>query len=378
MTPIGAPRRTLEVAALRHLPTPSCLTGCLRDALEAGGLRLGDETVFGLGAGLFFGYGGVLQTRFFDAAVQAPWLEQCLFANLGLRYQRYELADVARGFERLLRLLEQGHAVPVLINPHGCPALLATVEPRLVPFLPAHWVVVHGYDAARGEVLLYDNRHFGAVRLDEAVFRDARGRGRGAQNPFNAWIEITPEADPLPLELGLRLALRQTARAFRAIEALHVKGAAGFHVGLDALRRFARQVPSYGRFMDVEQVRQTALRLHTSLSVAGAAKDGLRGLYARFLAVAAERLERPLLDLAAGAYRAAAQRWQRLNTALQDVATTPATLAAEGDGSALAALLRELVEAEQQALLRLEEALADDAAQGAGARLRPGAAHALG
>lgn len=347
---------------LRHVPSPSCLTGALRDALAAGGLSLGDEMVFGLGAGLFFGYGGQLQTRYFDAAVQAPWLEACVFANLGLHYCRYEVADAALAFARLLALLDQGRAVPVLINAQACPSLLATVEPALVEFLPAHWIVVSGYDPARAEVTFYDNRHFGPVRLGREAFQAARHAGRGARNPFGAWLELEFD-DPLPLADGVWLALRQTARALSGIEALHVKGAAGFHVGLDALRRFARQVPSYARLMSRPELALTALRLRTSLTVAGAAKDALRGLYARFLDGAARLTELPELTQAASAYRASARVWQRLDLAWRDVAAAPERLDEALDGPAIQALLRDLVEAEKRALQALEQALEARAAR---------------
>jgi Domain of unknown function (DUF4872) len=266
------------------------------------------------------------------------------------------------GFARLLRLLGEGRAVPVLINPQACSSLLETVDPELVPFLPAHWVVAHGWDGVRREVVFFDNRHFGPLRLAEDAFRAARSGGRGVQNPLDAWIEIEP-GEPLPIEVSLGLALRQAARALRAIDALHVKGAAGFHVGIDGLRRFARQAPTYAGFMSVDELRQTALRLRTSLTVAGAAKDGLRGLQARFLESAARSLALPELHEAALATRSAARLWQRLDHAWRDVATAPESLGDEARRAALGELLRALAAAEQLALQRLEEALAIDDAR---------------
>jgi hypothetical protein len=346
-------------ATSRHRPSSSCLVAALRDVYEQAGFALSDELVFGLGSGLFFGYGGILEARFFNAAVQAPALELSLCANTGVRLRQYHVQDPEAAWRRLKLLLDRGAVVAVQLNPRYCSHLVRSVDPRLVPYLPAHWVSVVGHDLGRGLVTFHENRRFDAVTMDIAAFKKARHSGDEAQNPLNTWLELSFPAALVPLPTAVRLAIRQTVYAFRRIEALHVRSGPGFYVGLEGLKRFSRQLKTWSRIMPPAAVRENALRMSCSLTVGGFAKDAYRALFARFLDEAASLVESAALVEAARRYRALARLWQGLAGFLSVVAENPEAPEPWREGSPYASLLDAILRAERAAIEALETAVGE-------------------
>jgi Butirosin biosynthesis protein H, N-terminal/Domain of unknown function (DUF4872) len=297
-------------------PDTHAIAGVLANRGVHSGRPLSEAMVLGVGGGLGAGYilwefkAHDLRTLVFGFrnSWQYPdrWaLKTC--ARLGVPAGLHETGSTSRADRELRAAVGQG--VPVIV----------WADQQLLGYrhLPAwlegyggHPVTVYGIDDQAGVALVDDrNRAPLTVPLDALAAARARvGSYRHRQLALDA-----PAAE-LDAD-GLRRAVRDGLA-----EQVEHLGRRSDSFSLPAFRKWARLLATTGNakawprvFADRVSLFDACLSVCENLEpAAGSGGGNLRGLYAEFLEEAARLLDAPPLAGAAGAYREAAARWQRV------------------------------------------------------------------
>ena len=345
------PRR-VSISDYPHLPGGQCLSAILRGVFEHEGTRLSADMVVGLGGQLYFGYGCDLQSKTYEVTTTSPINLNHLMANTGARLEVRQTEDPLAAHRRLIALLDAGRVVPVIVHPAHCPSLRLSIPEAWLGYSAYHWIVVFGYDEARGEVTYYDPTKFKPFTLSYADLQVARAARTGDEmyDPDHRWLEYAFPEEMIPLPAAVRMALRQTALYYNQVPLHHPR----LYVGLRGLSTFARQAKSWRNVLTDNELVANATRAFISINVANSVKGGFRYQYARFLEEAAEVVGDVGLKTLAPRFVDAGRKWQELHDALRQVAAEPTDMRMWERGSALFAALDGVYAAEEAAFRGLE------------------------
>jgi hypothetical protein len=348
---VSAPRR-VSIPGYPHVPGGHCLSAILRGLFELEHTRLSREMIVGLGGLLYFGYGCDLQSKTYEITTTSPINLNHLMANTGVLLKVRQAEDGAEAHRRLIALLDAGRLVPVMVNNAFCPSVRMHMPEAWIPYSAYHWILVFGYDDARGEVTYYDPGKFKPFTLSYADLRVARAAKTGDEvyDPDNRWLEYAFPERPISLPGAVRMAIRQTALYYNQVP-LHLPR---LYVGLRGLGMFARQAKSWRNVLTDDELVANATRAVVAINVANSAKGGFRFQYARFLEEAAEVVGDETLKGLAPLFVEAGRRWQELYDALRHVAEDPQDARMWERGSALFGALDGVHAAEATALRELE------------------------
>jgi hypothetical protein len=270
------------IHGFKSLETHHCISGSLRHIYEFHGYTISEDLLFGLGSGLGFVYWHMKGTDpFYGGRANVgrgkeEGLELTAARRTGVAAAAHTTSSAAKSEKALLELLGAGEPVYVFVD-MGFLTYLNLPEGY---HFGAHAVVIGGYDAAKGRVLVADrDTVLHAISLDEL------GRARGSKfKPFppgNRWLTFNFQGMREPRPAEVREAIQEVAAGMvqPPISNLGVKG----------IRTAAKRTAKWTRIMDEEQVRRSCFNVYIFIDAKGGTGGGIfRYMYARFLKQAAE------------------------------------------------------------------------------------------
>lgn len=326
--------------ALKHRQGLQCVVAGARDLLEHGaGLAVDEDYVHGLGSGLFFGYMKMADFSAMGAATDN--LLENLAATLSARLV-IEESDQS-DWPQLKELIDSDQ--PVLVETSydlvaryagGYGSAIAgrtlaeaqqQAESTMNTQMGRHFLVVTGYDDERNLIFCVDNKLTLEIPID--VFMQSRTR-RSDDALFYAdrnriiYFLLPRTLEDLPYRTVL--SIRRTVDYWfnypehpRALADRYTRrklGVPSVYNNAEALVRFREDFPYLGVNHDAAHVQQS-LYFVTQIVARSSGPDMLRGMYARFLARAAEVTGLASLKESAADYAELAREWRQFFRYLQ-------------------------------------------------------------
>ena len=324
------------------ITTRHCISGSLLRIYLHHGYPVSEEMLLGLGAGVGFIYwrtkrmpplvGGRANAR--------GEFEVLVGERTGVRVQSYATSSAAKAEWTMLELLVAGEPVMML------------ADMGFLPYLDfggadyhfgAHGIVVCGYDAEAGQVLVADRDGLHPVPLEDLT--RARGSTYQPFPPHNLWYTfdfsgqrpIAPEEVRLAIAEQVKGMLEPPIRIF----------------GVPAIRKAAMEVPHWPEMLDADTLRATLFNSYAFIDARGGTGGGLfRYMFSRFLREAGELTGAAGLAEVAADFQHIGDRWQEVGGTFKraSVAKDPLPLLA-----GLGTPLLELADLEEAAWGRLGE-----------------------
>jgi hypothetical protein len=295
-------------------PTHHCVTGALRHIYEHHGFPISEDLLLGLGRGLGFVYFHIGEMDPFyggRANVARPGeegLEITAGRRTGVTVVAHTTGSARKAQEALRVLLAAGEPVMVYLDMGFLPYFDL---PEGYHF-GAHVVVVAGYDAATGRVLLAD-RDPGLHPVDWEVLERARGSAHRPFPPLHKWFTFDFSAARPPTPEEVREAIAEVCRGMREppIANLGVKG----------IRKARVETMKWPQVLTPEALRRTCANVAMFIDHRGGTGGGIfRYMYARFLGEAAVLLGEPRLGSMGAQLREIGALWESVAVAFTRVA----------------------------------------------------------
>jgi hypothetical protein len=270
-------------------PTHHCVTGSLRHIYEHHGCPISEDLLLGLGRGLgfvYFHFGGTDPFYGGRANVARPGeegLEITAGRRTGVAVAAHTTGSARKAQEALRASLEVGEPVMVYLDMGFLPYFGL---PEGYHF-GAHVVVVAGYDAGTGRVLLAD-RDPEPHPVDWEVLEQARGSAFKPFPPLHKWFTFDFASFRPPTPDEVREAIVEVCRGMLEppIANLGVKG----------IRKARAETLKWPKVLDPVALRRTCSNVAMFIDARGGTGGGIfRNMYGRFLGEAAALMREPRL-----------------------------------------------------------------------------------
>jgi hypothetical protein len=262
--------------------THHCVTGSMLQVYHFNGHPLSEDMLLGIGSGLGFFYWhqkGMIPMFLGRGNVHRPGVEGLEITTgrrTGIRVERFHTSSRKKADEALLDSMQ------------ACQPLMIHVDMGFLPYfdLPdgyhfgQHVVVVCGYDAASGDVLLADrDTALHPVSMDELAV--ARGSTFKPFPPQNTWygFDFSQKRPPKPEEV--RQAIRDVCETM-------LEGPIS-NIGVRGIRKAAKMVRKWPEKLSNEELNWACFNTYIFIDAEGGSGGGIfRYMYGRFLKEAAE------------------------------------------------------------------------------------------
>ncbi len=328
-----------------RFPTHHCVTGSLRYVYGYHGYPISEDLLLGLGRGLGFVYFHIKGADPFYGgranfgSPKEEGLEKTAGRRTGVAVQSHTTSSARKAEQSLCELLEA--AEPVLVY----------LDMGFLPYLDlpdgyhfgGHAVVVAGYDAASGRVLVAD-RDPELHPVAWGVLEQARGSQYKPFPPRHAWYTFNFAAARPPTPGEVREAIGEVCRGMLEppIANLGVKG----------IRKASVETRRWPEILDADALRRTCFNAAIFIDHRGGTGGGIfRYMYARFLAEAATITDDLRLASMGAELNAIGDRWEDVAAAFAKAAE--AENPAESLGR-VTAPMEEIADREQGLWERLE------------------------
>ncbi len=294
--------------------THHCVTGSMRNMYEFNRYPILEEVLFGIGAGIGFGYLEIKGTIPFLGGrgnVGRPGedgLEITAAKRTGVEAHRYTTTSINKAESRLLELLHAGSPVMLYVDMGFLPYFNLPPDTHF----GAHMVVIAGYDPESAQVLIADRDGLlHPVQL--SVLGEARHSKFKPFPPKNAWFELDfLHAHPLKTEDVKRAIFEASEKMVNPpISSLGVKG----------IYKAARRVPIWCEFLDSASLRLAAMNGFIYIDATGGTGGGLfRTMYSRFLHEAVSYTGMDALEEISRQFKNIGDRWQEIAFSFKEAA----------------------------------------------------------
>jgi hypothetical protein len=335
--------------SIEVFPAHHCVTGSLRRIYQHHGFPISEDLLLGLGRGLGFVYFHIGDMDPFyggRANVARPGeegLEITTGRRTGVGVEAHTTGSARKAQEALRASLESGEPVMVYLDMGFLPYFDL---PEGYHF-GAHVVVIAGYDAESGRVLLAD-RDVELHPVAWEVLEQARGSKHKPFPPMHKWFAFDFSAAQPPDPAEVREAIAEVCRGMLEppIANLGVKG----------IRKARVETLRWPKGLAPEALRRTCANAAMFIDHRGGTGGGIfRHMYARFLVEAAEIVPEPRLAAMAPELAAIGDRWEEVAQGFTRAAETldPADLLDEASS-----LLPEIADREEEFWGRLAKVVA--------------------
>jgi len=294
--------RPLE--GFRHFTTHHCVTGSMRHIYAHNGYAISEEMLLGLGAGVSFSYWHFKgQTPFMGGrgGFRPPLMEEVAGGRTGVAVTWQTTSSSRKAEKVLLEILDTGQ--PVMIQ----------CDMGFLPYFDFgdtdyhfgwHIVVVCGYDAESGQVLVADrDQDLHPVSLEDLA--KARGSTFKPFPPKHKWYTFDFGGKRSPAAADARQAIAEQAIAMLEPPISNV--------GVKGIRKAARSALKWPDRLSEEELRLTLFNSFIFIDAQGGTGGGLfRYMLSRFLREAAELTGDSRLTGSATAFQHIGNRWQEV------------------------------------------------------------------
>ncbi|HSJ59507.1 MAG TPA: BtrH N-terminal domain-containing protein [Anaerolineae bacterium] len=295
---------TLEALdGFTHLTTHHCVTGSMRHVYAHNGHDVSEEMLLGLGEGVSFSYWHFQgQPPFLGGrGMPKPSMEQLAGQRTGVEIGLHTTTSARKAHQAMLDALDSGQ--PLMI---GC-------DMGFLPYFDfggeeyhfgGHAVVVCGYDADTGTVLIADRD----AELHPVPLADLERARASTFKPFppkNLWYTFDFTRKRSPSAGEVREAVVAQARLMLEPPIRNI-GVAGIH-------KAAGAVPRWPGKLNADEVRWALFNTYIFVSPEGGSGGGnFRYMFSRFLAEARELTGDSRLEESAEEFRQVGDDWEAL------------------------------------------------------------------
>jgi hypothetical protein len=334
----------------KSLETHHCVTGSMRHIYAFNNHDVGEDMLLGVGAGVSFSYWhfkGQLPFMGGRGNVERPKVEGLVKTTgrrTGVAVETYTTSSARKAEKTLLELLETGQ--PVMIQ----------CDMGFLPYFDFgdadfhfgwHVVVVCGYDAQSGQVLIADRD----AELHPASMEDlekARGSTYKPFPPRHKWytFDFSHKREPTADEVRQAIAEQVQMMLEPPISNFGVKG----------IRKAAKMIPKWPDSLDRDELRMALFNACIFISAEGGSGGGIfRYMLSRFLREAAGVTSQARFDEIADEFRHIGDRWEEVGKWFLQTSEESDPASQLND---CVAPLSELADQEEESWIQLKELVA--------------------
>ena len=284
----------------RHFTTHHCVTGSLRHIYAYNDYDISEEMLLGLGAGVSFSYWHFKgQPPFMGGrgGFRPPLMEEVAGQRTGVVVEWHTTASARKAERTLLEILDAGQ--PAMIQ----------CDMGFLPYfdLPEdyhfgwHIVVVCGYDAETGQVLIADRDGLHPIAMEDLA--QARGSTHKPFPPKHKWYTFDFRQKRPAAAAEVRQAIAEQAEAMLEPPISNV--------GVKGIRKAAKEALKWPDLLTEDDLRFTLFNTFVFIDATGGTGGGIfRYMFSRFLREAAEITGDARLNESADAFQHIGDRWQ--------------------------------------------------------------------
>lgn len=334
-----------------HNPGGNCACVAWSGVLKSHNINFSEADVFGLGSGVYFGYCAVGSSKLFDISLTSSSLINDLLINTGIYGKLFQISNGRKDLHLILDSIDKGFPVAIELNPYFCEGLIEITPKHLHQYLPAHWIVVTGYDLNRKILITYDNRQFNPIEIPIELFIKGRGTGLFDQNPRNFFYNVLFFDELYPLSTSIKLSLRKTCINF-----LNVKQILSFYTGQYGFEKCERQIRLWNNFIKNEDELKLLLqKVRISITGAGGIKGGYRNLFSNYLLHAGDVLNDDRFINISEKFKESAFYWNELSKLLEQCAIEPQMIDYWGVSSPFSEIISKIKTLELSGFKQIQE-----------------------
>jgi hypothetical protein len=326
-----------------HYPGGSCACVAWSGVFRKHGYNFSEADIFGLGSGIFFGYCAIASTKVFDLCLTSSSIVDDLLINTGVNGKMFQYSNGEICLDKIINSLDSGYPVAVQLNPYFCDGLIKITPIDLQKYLPAHWIIITGYDLASKTFFTYDNRQFNHVAIPFDKFVTGRNTGLNDQNPRNFFYTVYFYENLYPMEFSVKISLRKACVNFQNVDKIQ-----SFFTGNYGLEKFTRQIAIWDKMIKPEDLPALLQKIKLSITGAGGIKGGYRFLFSTYLKTAAKVLNENDLLTSSALFKESASNWNMLADELTDGSLHPSDKYFWGEKSRFAGILKDIRKNESQ------------------------------
>lgn len=294
----------LNTVNYKHSPGGSCASVAWSGIFKHHGYNLSEADIFGLGSGLYFGYCAVGASKLFDISLTSSSIIDDLMINTGVHGKLIQHHNNSDCLNLILKSIDNGNPVALLFNPYYCEGLIQITPIETQKYLPAHWIVITGYNSNHKTLISYDNRQFNPIEISFENFMKGRNTGFFDQNPRNFLYNVLFFDKVYPMETSIKLAIQKTCINFLDVEKI-----LSFYVGSYGFEKCVRQIKQWNLMLSPDQLQQLLQKIYISSTGAGGIKGAYRNLFYKFLENSASVLNKPEIYEVANLFKESAYNW---------------------------------------------------------------------
>jgi hypothetical protein len=313
-----------------HFTTHHCVTGSMRHVYAHNGHDMSEEMLLGLGEGVSFSYWHFQgQPPFLGGrGMPKPSMEQMAGQRTGVEVTLHTTTSARKAHQAMLDALSAGQAFMI-----GC-------DMGFLPYFDfggeeyhfgGHAVVVCGYDADMGQVLIAD-RDADLHPVPLADLEKARASTFKPFPPKNLWYTFDFEQARQPSAVEVRQSIGAQASLMLDPPIRNI--------GVAGIRKAAALVPRWPEKLDAGEVRWSLFNIYIFVSPEGGSGGGnFRYMFSRFLAEAAEVTGEARLRESAEEFHQIGDTWEAFGEWCREASEADdAVVRLEEAGAQLAAL----------------------------------------
>ena len=341
-----------KVINYAHFPGGSCACVAWSGVFREHGYNFSEADIFGLGSGVFFGFCAIGASKFFDVCLTSHSIVDDLLINTGVHGKLLQYSDSNKCLNEIIESLDRGFPVAVQLNPFFCDGLIKVTSFDLQKHLPAHWVIITGYNLVDKTLTYYDNRQFNSVNITFDRFTLARNSGVNDQNPRNFFYSVFFYEKLYPIEYAMRLSLRKACIGFSDIRKIQA-----FYTGSYGFDKLIRQIALWNVLLEPEPLVDLIKKIKLSITGGGGIKGGYRRLFSDYLASVSTVIKNDNLQHASMLFKESASSWNILIQELTSCALQPHDKRFWGPNSSLASILEDIRKYEHQGFNIIRETI---------------------
>jgi hypothetical protein len=339
--------------AYEHEPGGSCMVTALSGTFRYKGINFPPEQIIGLGSGLKFAFGYNPVGKNYRIEFISTQLFYTIVSNTGIFGEEYVFADKNKAMSRLLELLDSGMPVPAMFNPEFCDTLMKRTPKEFVKHIPAHLIVVVGYDKEARKIFFYDSPQFDVTAMDMDRFME--GRCSGFTDPANLHYELYFPEELYPYNVSVKLGIEKVIQFYKYSEK-HLAHKSGY----EAIKRFAANLKTWRTSFTDNEIIDNASSFIMALTNGYATKGAFRTQYSIFLKDASAAFDGPGFYEASEAYYYLGKLWIQFQKFMMRLVKDPGDAGMWHENSDYFQLLDEICAKEIAAIELLEKNLLEN------------------
>lgn len=262
-----------------------CQTTALRDVFSSKGIKIDEETLFGLGGGLGFiyWYVKVMPTPFIGGRTGGK--NELFIRNacerINAKSELFQTGSPKKAYEKLISILSKGSAVYTFVDMAYLPYLALPNDAHF----GGHTVAVFGVDEEKNLACIADR----SKKAFEVNLNDLRAARNSTYAPFPAMNKLLDIEYPSDIEIKKESVISAIKECCNNMQNPPIK-----NIGLEGMKKWAQLVQKWPDSFKGMNLFGCLFNTFIYLEVGGTGGGAFRPMYSRFLDKASKMANLPL------------------------------------------------------------------------------------